>query len=339
MATRLRPIGHEDTLSVVDHLDELRTRLMICGAVLLFTFAICFWQNGRLLNVLNRPLEKSTPSAQSSQGTGRLSSVAAAQTQLRIGIGEAAQSLGQVARGGRVGNAADQRQLAQAARGLKAAADALPKTVPKRKPVTIGVGEPFTTTLTVSLYFALIFSLPILLYQAYAFVLPAFSPDEKRLALPIMLAIPFLFIAGVVFAYYVILPPAISFLQNFNNTSFDVLIQAKDYYHFSIFTLLAMGLAFQIPIGALALGRVGIINKHMLTSNWRIAIVAIAIIAALLPGVDPVTTSLCMIPLFFLYGLSILLVGFAERRRGRELDEDAEEAALFLADDDDEPVI
>lgn len=335
MATRLRPIGHEDTLTVVDHLDELRSRLIICGITLLIAFGLCFWQNGKLLDLLNRPLENSTPTAQNA-GNGRLANVAAAQTKLRIGVQEAARSLDRIARGGRVGSAKDQRDLTQAARGLQAAADALPQTVPKRRPITTGVGEPFTTTLTVAFSFALIFSLPILLYQIYAFVLPAFSPDERRIALPLMLGAPFLFAGGVVFAYFLVLPPAISFLQNFNDQSFDVLIQAKDYYRFAIFTLLALGLCFQIPLGALALGRVGIINRRMLTSNWRIAVVGIAILAALLPGVDPVTTSLCMIPLFFLYGLSILLVGFAERRRGQELEED-DDFALVLADDDDDP--
>jgi sec-independent protein translocase protein TatC len=317
MATRLRPISHEDKLSVVDHLDELRTRLIVCGITLAITFAVCFWQNHRLLEILNKPLEKSTPTAQRTEG-GRLSGVAAAQTRLRSGIDRAAKSLGQVATSEKLGTAADRQELARAAAGLAAAAKALPQTVPKRRPITTGVGEPFVTTLTVALWFALIFALPVLLYQLYAFILPAFSPTERKLAFPMMLGVPFLFIAGVAFAYFLVLPPAIGFLQNFNDQTFDVLLQAKDYYRFSIFTLLALGLAFQVPIGALALGRVGILKKKWLTGNWRLIVVAIAIIAAVMPGVDPVTTSILMIPLFVLYGLSILLVGFAERRSNRE---------------------
>jgi len=157
-----------------------------------------------------------------------------------------------VAKGGKAGTTRDQQELARAAAGLAAAARALPQTVPKRRPITTGVGEPFVVSLTVSFYFALIISLPILLYQVYAFVLPAFSPTERKIALPLMLGVPFLFIAGVAFAYFLVLPPAIGFLQNFNDETFDVLLQAKDYYRFAVFTLLAVGIAFQIPVGALA---------------------------------------------------------------------------------------
>ena len=171
-------------------------------------------------------------------------------------------------------------------------------------------------TLTVALYFALLFSLPVLLYQAYAFILPAFSPRERRLALPLMMMVPVLFIAGVLFGYFLVLPPAISFLQNFNDTNFDVLIQAKDYYRFSVLGLLSTGLIFQMPVGLLAVNAVGILSAAQLRQSWRYAIVAIAIVAALLPGVDPVTTVILMVPLLLLYGLSILLLTFADRRRG-----------------------
>jgi sec-independent protein translocase protein TatC len=313
VATTLRPIGHEDRLSVIEHLDELRTRLIICGVTLVVAFGLCFWQNGHLIHLLNRPLERSTPSAQSS-GNGRLASVAADQVKLARGFLlerrqyldlAAAPSLSPTVR-------AHYRALAAI---KQQEIDALPKTNPKREPITTGVGEPFTVTLTVALYFALIFSLPVLLYQGYAFVLPAFSPAEKRVALPLMLMIPLLFIAGVVFGYFLVLPPAIKFLQNFNDDSFDVLIQAKDYYRFSIFTLLALGLTFQVPVGMLALARVGIVSTRFLLKHWRYEIVIIAIIAAALPGVDPVTTVLEMLPLLALFGLSILLVRLAERRR------------------------
>ena len=86
-----------------------------------------------------------------------------------------------------------------------------------RSLITLGVTEPFTTTLTVSAYFAIVLSLPIILYQAYAYVLPAFSAAERRSVTPLMLLAPFLFIGGAVFAYFVVLPPAIDFLLNFND--------------------------------------------------------------------------------------------------------------------------
>ncbi len=325
MATKLRPIGHQDRLSIVDHLDELRSRLVICAIALAIAFAACFWQNHALLGLLNKPLENSTPTTAKHAGNGRLAQAAAAQSEQRAGIVEQQQAEEQLSRS-RTVSAGDRASHALAARGLARQAAALPKTIPKREPITTGVGEPFTTTFSVALYFALLFALPVLLYQFYAFILPAFSPRERRAALPLMAMVPFLFIGGACFAYFLVLPPAIAFLQNFNDQSFDVLIQAKPYYTFEIFTLLALGLMFQLPVGLLAMQRVGIISRRTLTSNWRYAIVLIAVIAAALPGVDPVTTMLEMVPLLLLYGLSIGLMMIAERGgRGAKADEDENE--------------
>jgi sec-independent protein translocase protein TatC len=315
MATALKPIGHEDRLTVVDHLDELRKRLIVCVVTLVVAFGLCFWQNGALLDLLNKPLKDSTPTAQDSKGNGRLAQVAAAQLEVQKGLAATARAFGTLAGADNL-TAAQQRQLTVAAAKVAAAARALPQTTPPRVPITTGVGEPFTVTLTVAAYFALLFALPVLLYEAYAFVLPAFSPRERRLALPMMLMVPLLFLVGVVFGYELVLPPAISFLQNFNDTSFDVLIQAKDYYRFSVLALLSTGLVFQLPVGLLALNAVGIVSARQLRASWRYAVVAIAVVAALLPGVDPVTTTILMVPLLLLYLLSILLLTIADRRRG-----------------------
>jgi len=336
MATKLRPIGHQDRLSIVDHLDELRSRLVICAIALAIAFAACFWQNHALLGLLNKPLENSTPTTAKHTGNGRLAQAAAAQSELRVGIVEQQQAEEQLSRS-RTVPAGDRASHALAARGLARQAAALPKTIPKREPITTGVGEPFTTTFTVALYFALLFALPVLLYQFYAFILPAFSPRERRAALPLMVMVPFLFIGGACFAYFLVLPPAIAFLQNFNDQSFDVLIQAKPYYTFEIFTLLALGLMFQLPVGLLAMQHVGIISRRTLTSNWRYAIVLIAVIAAALPGVDPVTTMLEMVPLLLLYGLSIGLMMVAERGgRNEKAEEDEDEEDSTGETDDSE---
>ena len=131
-----------------------------------------------------------------------------------------------------------------------------------RRPVTLGVGEPFTVTFRVVGYAAMLLCLPLLLYQAYAFILPAFSPREREVALPLMAMVPFLFVAGVVFAYYLVLPNAINFLQNFNDDNYDILLQARDFYKFSIMVLMVMGILFQVPIGILAITRVGIVTPR-----------------------------------------------------------------------------
>ena len=194
------------------------------------------------------------------------------------------------------------------------------------KPLTFGVTEPFLTTFTNAAYAAIILVLPVVLYQLYAFVLPAFSPRERAVAMPLMAMIPVLFVGGVLFGYFLVLPPAIGFLQHFNNQSFDVLVQARDYYKFEIFTMLAIGLIFQVPIGMVALNRAGILSAERLRKTWRYAIVIIAVVAALLPGVDPVTTLLEMIPLLALYLLSILLLTWLDRRspvdRDTEVDDE-----------------
>jgi sec-independent protein translocase protein TatC len=114
-----------------------------------------------------------------------------------------------------------------------------------------------------------------------------------------------------------VVPPAIRFLQNFNTDSFDVLIQAQPYYKFVILLLAAMGLLFQIPVGILALTRVGIVTTRQLSKNRRYAVLAIAVIAMVLPGQDPVTMTLMMVPMYVLFEGSILLSWLMDRRDRR----------------------
>jgi sec-independent protein translocase protein TatC len=236
MARRVRAVSHEDRLTVVEHLDELRTRIVVCLVVFGVALALCFWQNHLLLEIAGGPLP------------------------------------------------GDHKKL-----------------------ITFGVTEPFTTTLTVSTYAALILSMPIWLYQLYAYVLPAFSESEKRVVLPLLIAAPFLFMLGVVFAYFVVMPAAVKFLLNFNDSQFNVQVRARDYYTFFSTTMLAGGVIFEMPLAILALTRLGIVKVEQLRSNRRYAYLVIAIIAAALPGVDPVSMLLEMVPLLVLYELSILL--------------------------------
>jgi sec-independent protein translocase protein TatC len=244
---RLRPVSHEDRLTLVEHLDELRTRLIISIAVFVIAFGLCFWQNHLLLDLLNNPLP---------------------------------------------GN---------------------------RDPLTLSPTEPFVTTVTVSAYAAILLSLPVVLYQLYAFVLPAFSPNERRVIFPILMMVPFLMFAGVAFGYFVVLPAALKFLLHFNADDFNIQIRAREYYSFAAMTLVALGVLFQIPVVILALTRAGITSTRQLRHLRRHAIVVIAIIAMLLPGTDPVTMLISMIPLLVLYELSILLAVLVERSRRRSV--------------------
>jgi sec-independent protein translocase protein TatC len=230
-----RPVGHEDRLTLVEHLDELRTRIVIAVFAFVVALVLCFWQNHQLLKIINDPLPKGT------------------------------------------------------------------------QPITLSPTEPFTTTLTVSAYAALLIALPVVLYQVYAFILPAFSPTEKKIALPLLLMVPVLFVAGAVFAYFVVVPAALTFLLNFNEHQFNTQIRARDYYSFVLLTLVAAGIVFQVPVGVLGLTRLGILTPQKLKHNRRYAYLGCAVVAALLPGVDPVSMLIEMVPLVVLYELSILL--------------------------------
>ena len=312
MGRVLKPIGHDERLSIVDHLDELRSRLIVCVAALLVAFGLCFWQQHRLLNVLNRPLPESAKNEKANHING-LTGDALKESRY---LSAAADNLRNLASSSRL-SPQDRAQFGAAAANLSRAATALPQSNPQRLPVTIGVGEPFTTTLTVAAYFALVLALPILIYQGYAFVVPALNRRERRVAFPLMTLAPILFVGGVAFCYFVVLGPAVGFLQSYNSQNFDILVGAKQLYTFEILAMLGIGLAFQLPIGLLGLEWVGAINARTLTRHWRYAVVIIAVLAAALPGADPVTTALEMVPLLFLYVLSIGLLRFADKRRAQ----------------------
>jgi sec-independent protein translocase protein TatC len=182
--------------------------------------------------------------------------------------------------------------------------------------VTIGIGEPFTATVTVTFYFSLLLSLPIVLFELYGFLIPAFSPTERAVARPVLAAVPGLFAGGVLFGYFVVLPAAVHFLQNFNSGSFQQLVQAQSYYSFAALIMLAMGVIFQVPLAVVAAARAGIVTRRQLRKNRRFAIVFAALIAALLPG-DVVTMTLETLPVIVLYEVGILVVGWLDRRDAR----------------------
>jgi sec-independent protein translocase protein TatC len=185
------------------------------------------------------------------------------------------------------------------------------------RPVTLGIGEPFTTTVTVSLIFALILALPVLLLQAYGFFMPAFDPIQRRHMRPIVAAIPGLFAAGVAFGYLVVLPAALHFFQNFNSDEFNVLVQASQYYKFAAITLLAMGLFFQVPVAIVAVTRAGLVTPAQLRRNRRYALLACGLAAALLPS-DVITMLLETLPLYLLFELSVLIASISLRRSPRD---------------------
>jgi sec-independent protein translocase protein TatC len=303
-------LSHEDTASVVGHLDELRTRIIVSLAALAVAFGFCFWQNHALLNLINKPLSHQTQQ-QVRDGNGPLG----ATYKVQLGARDVAVQLRNVV-GVLATEHVNTKALSTATASLTRDIKTLSAPPTGDKPITLGIGEPFTTTLTVSLIFALILSLPVILLQVYGFLMPAFDDTMRRRMLPVVFAIPGLFIAGVTFGYVIVLPAAVHFFQNFNSSQFNVLVQASQYYKFAATTLLALGLFFQVPVVILAITRAGILTPRQLRKNRRYAIAICAAIAALLPS-DAITMILETVPLYLLFEVSLLIATIAERRERR----------------------
>jgi sec-independent protein translocase protein TatC len=182
--------------------------------------------------------------------------------------------------------------------------------------VTLGVVEPFTTAVKVSAIAAIAIVLPILVWQLWGFLAPAVDEATQRALRGFIVLATVLFAIGVAFAYVVVLPAAISFLTNFDDTLYDVQIRASYYLSFTSLVLLASGLAFEMPIFILALVRIRVLSYDRLRRNRRIGYVLMVCFAILLPTVDPVSLLFETIPLLLLFELSIRLAKIMERRWG-----------------------
>ena len=197
-----------------------------------------------------------------------------------------------------------------------------------KKLVTLGVTEPFTTSVKVSMIAALALALPVVLWQAWAFFAPAVQPHFERVILVLVVFATALFVIGVAFMYTIVLPRALDFLTSYDANIYDIQIRASYYYTFAAMTLLAGGLAFLMPIFILGLVRLRVLTSGRLRANRRIAYVALLMFAILLPTVDPVSLAFETIPLLILFEMSVWLSVFMERRWNRGWDEDFAEAEL-----------
>jgi sec-independent protein translocase protein TatC len=258
---KLKPVRHDEQLSLVDHLDELRSRIIYSIVALVAVFAVCFWQSDLILDIAADPLP------------------------------------------------AEYQTL-----------------------IVLAPTEAFMTTITVCVYAAIVITAPFVSYQLFAYILPAFSPRERKAILPLLITIPALFLAGVVFAYFVVMPPASDFLLSFNGEQFETQLRARDYYTFFATTLLAGGIVFQLPVIVLALVKLRILTIAQLRSNRRYAYLIIAVVAAALPGVDPISMLIEMVPLLLLYELSILLARGIGSPAGSEPDDFTTEDPLIQDD-------
>jgi len=239
-------LSHGEEATLVEHLDELRSRIFVSLGALVVGFAVAFVFHRHLLHWLNAPLP--------------------------------------------------------AGRG---------------NPITLGVAEPFLTAMKVSLMAGFALALPVVLWQLWSFLAPAVEQHAERVVFGFVLLATVLLVAGVAFGYWIVLPKAIQFLTNFDQHQFNIQIRAKDYYSFVLTVLFAVGLVFELPIFLLALVRLDVLSTKTLRSNRRLGYFIVAVIAVLLPGIDPVTTTLEAVPLIVLYEGSIWLAVLMERRAPR----------------------
>ncbi len=243
MARLPRRLGHGEEATLVEHLDELRTRILISLGALAVGFAVAFVFHGRLIEALTKPLPT------------------------------------------------EHHDL-----------------------TTLTVGEPFMTAMWVSLYAGFLLALPVILWQAWAFLIPAVQEGHARMMRAFVGLSIGLLVVGIVFGYYVALPAAVTFLTSYDEEHYDILIRARDYISFAVKVLVAMGVVFQLPLFVVGLTRLGIVSTARLRRERRVGYFAVACVAVALPGVDPVTTMFEMVPLIALYELSIWLSVLLDRR-------------------------
>lgn len=231
----LRRVGPEEELTVVEHLDELRHRIVLSLVSLVVVFGGLFAFYKPVMRFLERPLPND-------------------------------QAL-----------------------------------------ITLSVSEPFFTVVKVIFACAVVVALPIWLYQLYAYVVPAVGEQPRRRMLLTVAAISSLFLVGAAFGFFLVLPIALEWLQSFGGDLFVNQLRANEYYSFVTVFTFASGLLFEIPVAMLGLARLGLVQARTFVTHWRAAVVTIAVVAALLPGGDPVSMILLMVPQVLLYGLGIVL--------------------------------
>jgi sec-independent protein translocase protein TatC len=180
--------------------------------------------------------------------------------------------------------------------------------------VTFGVAEPFTTSLKLSIAVGLLFALPVVLWQLWAFVAPALDPATERSVVGFTVFAAALLLLGIGFGDRVALPAALRFLTNYDNSVYDVQVRASDYISFAVLVFAACGVVFELPVAVLGLVRVRALSSARLRRNRRLGYLIVCAIGVALPGVDPVTTTIETIPLLILFEASIWLAAIFERR-------------------------
>lgn len=332
-------------MSFLEHLDELRKRLVQSVIVVLIAFMVCWAFSDTIFNFLARPTQEALADAQKRvfavdgltggekilpiqnlqpDDTGRF--VFAVATKMGVSLvppGASVQSRVALDASGNPGLFTDEPMFAGNAiipKGVRLPFDFAAKptdefSADERLIVTTAT-ESFTLYVTVSLYAAIALSIPFLLWQIWSFISPALYIHERRYVTPFIGLSTVSFVIGAAFAYYVLFPPAVRYLLGLGQ-DFRLLLRASDYFDFITLIMLAMGIVFQMPAVTYVLARIGLINAKLLISSWRTAVVVILIVAAVAsPTADVPNMMLFAAPMVVLYLISIFIAWvFARKRR------------------------
>jgi sec-independent protein translocase protein TatC len=331
-------------MSFLEHLDELRRRIIRSIVFVFVALIFCWFVSAPIYNFLAAPMRRALASAAQRpvalQGltggerilpldtiregdTGRF--VFEETTKLGTSVVPPGASVAaRVARGpdGQLGVFTDETLFAGASvipKGVRLPLDFAAKGggLPNEddKLVVRTAVEPFSLYLQVSLYAAVCLSVPFLLWQIWAFISPGLYPHERGWAMPFVLMSSLSFVAGAAFAYYVLFPPAISYLLGLGS-DFRLFLNASDYFDFIILVLLAMGVVFQMPAVTYVLARIGLVDALFLVSHWKISTVVILVAAAVLSPTNDIPNMLLFAaPMVVLYLISILVAWLFSRPR------------------------
>lgn len=342
---------HEEELSgqmsFMEHLDELRRRLVNSIIIVVIAFSLCWFVSDRIYDFLSVPIrqalseaerrelpvegltgsEKVLPITNLKEGdVGRY--IFDRKTKLGVNVvqpGTSIQAIVQRDGEGKIGlytNEPIYTNNAIIPNGVKLPVDLLTPDLDapaadERMIVTTAV-EPFTLYVTVSLYAAIALSIPFLLWQVWGFISPALYKHERAYVTPFIALSTISFVVGAAFAYYILFPPAARYLLGLGS-EFQVLLRATDYFDFITLIMLAMGLIFQMPAITYVLSRIGLVSAQLLIKSWKIAIVVILIVAALVsPTADIPNMMLFAAPMMVLYVISIFIAWFFGRKRQKE---------------------
>ncbi|MGZ8843844.1 MAG: twin-arginine translocase subunit TatC [Pyrinomonadaceae bacterium] len=332
-------------MSFLEHLDELRTRLIRCIVFVVLAATVAWFVSKPLYNFLARPINRALDEAQQQRKipiaglNGQVSSVPLnslhQNDKLRFVFPEAT-TLGpaQLPAGTSVMARVDKDSQGNLGlftdEPLSAGSDVVPKDVKlpidfnkayeklpdeNDKLIVTTALEPFALYVKVSLYAAIGVSVPFLLWQIWGFVSPGLYPHERKYVTPFVTLSSIFFLLGAATAYYLIFPPAAKYLLGIGG-DFRLLLKADDYFDFIILLMLGMGLVAQMPAITYVLARIGLVTARWMLKIWRIAVVVILVVAAVLSPTNDIPNMLLFAaPMLVLYVISIVVAWISGRKR------------------------